>query len=75
MFKIGQKVYNSHFGSGTVKVFEQCFDVRASCTYSDNYVAGSRVGVALDNPEKWSLSDNGKRLCFFLPSELSKKDD
>jgi hypothetical protein len=75
MFKIGQKVYNSRFGSGTVRVFEQSFDVRAHCTYSDNYVDGSRVGVALDNPANWSLSDNGKNLCFFLPSELSKKED
>jgi hypothetical protein len=75
MFKIGQKVYNPRFGSGTVKVFEQYFNVRASCEYSDSYVEGSRVGVALDNPEKWSLSDNGKNLCFFLASELNTKGD
>ena len=73
MYKVNQKVYNPLYGFGVVVLFEDCSDVRANnCTLSYTYEQkeGVRIGVKLDNPLNWSLSNNNQNLCFFYPNEL-----
>lgn len=67
-FKVGDRVDTNKYGLGTVENFEFCGDtVHISNVYSRN----GRVGVRLDEPDRWSLSKTTSTPPYFRPSELT----
>lgn len=48
----GQRVTTPH-GLGTILNFERVVHVRLPVTYVDEYVAGDRIQVQLDDPDLW----------------------
>lgn len=66
---IGQRV-NTKYGAGTVECFEY-IDSGLKLHKPEKYIVGSRIGVRLDSPENWILSQAAQSPPFFDIGELT----
>lgn len=66
---IGQRV-NTKCGPGTVECFER-IDEHLNLSHPQTYFEQCRIGVRLDVPENWILSNTTEKPPFFTIEELT----
>lgn len=69
---IGQRV-KTKYGPGVVECFEK-IDASLKLSNPDTYCSMCRVGVRLDFPENWILSNTTEKPPFFSAEELTPED-